>query len=157
MENCIFCDKYQKKNGVIYENKHFYSQFDLFPITPGHSEVIPKKHIVSLLDLTKEEWNYLKPAIEATIDLIESTNFSKVYREFLKNPINENSKRFLEEALASPFINKIPDSYNHGNNDGKAAGRTIHHLHWHIIPRYFGDVNDPRGGIRHIIPEKGIY
>jgi diadenosine tetraphosphate (Ap4A) HIT family hydrolase len=54
-------------------------------------------------------------------------------------------------------INKKPDGYNFGNNDGFAAGRTIHHLHIHIIPRYIGDVEDPRGGIRHIIPGMGNY
>jgi diadenosine tetraphosphate (Ap4A) HIT family hydrolase len=63
----------------------------------------------------------------------------------------------LERALNLPYINKKPDAYNHGNNDGEAAGRTIHHLHWHIIPRFFGDVEDPRGGIRNIIPEVGNY
>jgi len=50
-----------------------------------------------------------------------------------------------------------PDAYNLGVNDGEAAGRTIHHLHLHIIPRYIGDVENPRGGVRHIIPDKGNY
>lgn len=42
-------------------------------------------------------------------------------------------------------------------NDGKAAGRTVDHLHWHIIPRYDGDMIDPRGGVRYVIPEMGNY
>ncbi len=50
-----------------------------------------------------------------------------------------------------------PDGYNIGVNDGIAAGRTIHHLHIHLIPRYNGDVEEPRGGVRHIIPGKGLY
>ena len=50
-----------------------------------------------------------------------------------------------------------PDGVNIGINDGTAAGRTVHHLHVHIIPRYIGDVPDPRGGVRHIIPGKGFY
>lgn len=45
-----------------------------------------------------------------------------------------------------------PDGYNIGINDGEAAGRTIHHLHIHLIPRYRGDVKDPRGGIRCVVP-----
>ena len=50
-----------------------------------------------------------------------------------------------------------PDGYNIGINSGLAAGQTIDHLHIHVIPRYFGDVDDPRGGIRGAIPEKRIY
>jgi diadenosine tetraphosphate (Ap4A) HIT family hydrolase len=50
-----------------------------------------------------------------------------------------------------------PDGYNIGVNDGEAAGRTVHHVHLHLIPRYVGDVPEPRGGIRHIIPGKGSY
>lgn len=41
-----------------------------------------------------------------------------------------------------------PDGYNIGINCGEAAGQTIFHLHIHIIPRYKGDVENPRGGIR---------
>ena len=43
-----------------------------------------------------------------------------------------------------------PDGYNVGVNIGSAAGQTIFHLHVHVIPRYLGDVPDPRGGIRRI-------
>ncbi|HRY82148.1 MAG TPA: HIT family protein [Candidatus Moranbacteria bacterium] len=50
-----------------------------------------------------------------------------------------------------------PDDFNVGINDGELAGRTIHHLHIHIIPRYKGDVENPKGGIRNIIPGKGNY
>lgn len=50
-----------------------------------------------------------------------------------------------------------PDGFNIGVNDGEAAGRTIHHLHIHLIPRYKDDVENPRGGVRHIIPGKGNY
>lgn len=50
-----------------------------------------------------------------------------------------------------------PDGFNIGINDGEAAGRSVHHLHVHIIPRYTGDVENPRGGVRHIIPGKGSY
>lgn len=50
-----------------------------------------------------------------------------------------------------------PDALNIGVNDGVAAGRTVHHLHIHLMPRYVGDVPEPRGGVRHIIPGKGSY
>ena len=59
-------------------------------------------------------------------------------------------KRQLDAELA-------PDGYNVGFNAGEAAGQTVHHLHIHVIPRYRGDMSDPRGGVRHVIPGKGNY
>jgi superfamily II DNA or RNA helicase/diadenosine tetraphosphate (Ap4A) HIT family hydrolase len=53
--------------------------------------------------------------------------------------------------------NPRPDGYNVGFNAGAAAGQTVMHLHVHVIPRYRGDVSDPRGGVRHVIPSKGNY
>lgn len=48
-------------------------------------------------------------------------------------------------------------AFNVGINSGEAAGQTIFHCHIHLIPRRFGDVENPRGGIRHLIPGKGDY
>jgi len=50
-----------------------------------------------------------------------------------------------------------PDGFNIGVNVGEAAGQTVPHLHVHVIPRYRGDIPDPRGGIRHVIPGRGNY
>ena len=50
-----------------------------------------------------------------------------------------------------------PDGYNVGSNIGKAAGQTKFHMHVHVIPRYDGDVEDPVGGVRNVIPGKGNY
>ena len=50
-----------------------------------------------------------------------------------------------------------PDGYNVGVNVGTAAGQTVMHLHVHVIPRYAGDVEDPRGGVRGAIPERRVY
>ena len=50
-----------------------------------------------------------------------------------------------------------PHAYNVGYNDGEAAGQTIMHVHVHVIPRYQGDVLDPRGGIRWVLPDKAAY
>jgi diadenosine tetraphosphate (Ap4A) HIT family hydrolase len=45
-----------------------------------------------------------------------------------------------------------PDGYTIGINEGRAAGRSVDHLHIHLIPRHHGDVEDPRGGVRQVVP-----
>ena len=50
-----------------------------------------------------------------------------------------------------------PDGYNVGFNAGAAAGQTVMHLHLHVIPRFVGDVPDPRGGVRGVVPDRGNY
>ena len=62
-------------------------------------------------------------------------------------------------ALARAKIERLhsPDGFNLGVNVGASAGQTIPHLHVHVIPRYTGDVPDPRGGVRHVIPGLGNY
>ena len=50
-----------------------------------------------------------------------------------------------------------PDGYNIGMNCGEEAGQTVMHFHCHLIPRYKGDMENPRGGIRYCIPHKGNY
>ncbi len=50
-----------------------------------------------------------------------------------------------------------PDGYNIGMNCGESAGQTVFHFHCHIIPRYLGDMDNPRGGVRHCVKGKGNY
>jgi diadenosine tetraphosphate (Ap4A) HIT family hydrolase len=60
----------------------------------------------------------------------------------------------LREIQASIQKEHSPDGYNIGVNVGKAAGQSRMHVHLHLIPRYSGDVPDPRGGIRCVLPAK---
>jgi diadenosine tetraphosphate (Ap4A) HIT family hydrolase len=50
-----------------------------------------------------------------------------------------------------------PDGFNVGLNDGSAGGQTVIHAHVHVIPRRHGDVADPRGGVRWVVPDKAAY
>lgn len=67
------------------------------------------------------------------------------------------------DTLIEKYANKIMDrdetvtGFNIGWNCGKSAGQTVFHAHCHLIPRRDGDVDDPTGGIRHCIPDKGVY
>ena len=63
----------------------------------------------------------------------------------------------IERARDAILERHEPDGFNIGINDGSSAGQTVPHLHVHVIPRYKGDVPDPRGGIRHVIPSKADY
>jgi diadenosine tetraphosphate (Ap4A) HIT family hydrolase len=75
--------------------------------------------------------------------------------------LTENEKNDLTSTIdvAKEIIEKEhkPDGYNIGMNCGETAGQTVFHFHCHIIPRYTGDMENPRGGIRHCINGKGYY
>jgi diadenosine tetraphosphate (Ap4A) HIT family hydrolase len=155
---CLFCDVYvNEKWRVIRDGAYFYSVFDGFPISPGHALVIPKRHVVSLTDLAEDEWHALQPAITETLKIIEAADFEKIYVMIRDKNLAPKSPEFCENMLNHFALHKKPDAYNIGNNEGVAAGRTVHHLHMQIIPRYVGDVEDPRGGIRHVLPNLGNY
>lgn len=163
MAECIFCKIFKDKKGVcpvndiVFEGEFFYSRFDDMAVTPGHAEIVSKRHIASVMELNNEEWGEVLELINKTIKLIEDTDLKKMYKEFLNNPGNDKIKWYVEKMLRHPGVGKKPDGYNIGINQGKAAGQTINHLHIQIIPRYFGDVEDSAGGIRNIIPGMGNY
>lgn len=50
-----------------------------------------------------------------------------------------------------------PDGYNIGSNNAEAGGQSVYHLHIHIIPRYKGDVDNPKGGVRWVIAQNATY
>lgn len=81
--------------------------------------------------------------VETVFDLTNEELFDMI--EMMKK-----QKRVLDELYN-------PDGYNIGWNCGESAGQTVMHCHQHIIPRYKGDIPDPRGGIRGCIPSKRIY
>lgn len=98
---------------------------DAFPVSPGHTLVIPRRHIGSFFELTEAE----------RACMVE----------------------LLAQAKAELDLSFQPDGFNIGINDGAAAGQTVQHLHLHLIPRYLGDVPDPRGGVRWVMPGKAKY
>ena len=119
---CLFC---KDPRGVSVVHELAYSALDTYAVSPGHTLVIPKRHVASFFDLTQDE-------VAACMHLI-----------------NEEKKR-----IDGKFN---PDGYNIGVNVGPAAGQSIFHVHIHIIPRYKGDVENPQGGVRHVIARNAHY
>lgn len=121
--SCPFCDLSAER--IIRANEHALALRDAFPVTPGHSLIVPRRHVASWFEIDSKERE----------DLLALVDWAK-------------------EQIDQEFE---PDDYNIGINDGPAAGQTIPHLHIHLIPRYHGDKDDPRGGVRWVIPEKATY
>ena len=120
---CPFCRP--NANRIRLENVFAVALPDGFPLTMGHTLVLPKRHVASLFDLPDEEaaavWNLVIQ---------------------------------VHDLLMAEFK---PDGFNVGLNDGAAAGQTVMHAHVHVIPRRHGDVLDPRGGVRWVVPDKAAY
>ncbi|MDT2755933.1 HIT family protein [Enterococcus asini] len=75
--------------------------------------------------------------------------------------LTEAEKREMEDLILKSRVylaqHFAPDGYNIGYNCGIAAGQSILHCHCHVIPRYFGDTQEPKGGVRGVIPAKQSY
>lgn len=147
------------KAQVLWEGHLFFCLLDGFPISPGHSLIIPNREVQSITSLTQEEWLNLKLSIDKTIETLSEINLINKYEQMQNFTSNQKSIDYIQQAIDSikAATRFSPDAYNHGVNDGVAAGRTLHHLHWHVIPRFTGDVKDPTGGIRFIFPDKANY
>jgi diadenosine tetraphosphate (Ap4A) HIT family hydrolase len=120
---CPFCNLPAER--ILHDNADTVAIRDAFPVSEGHTLIIPKRHVASFFDLTPAERNSL-------MELLDWAN----------------------SDLLSRFG---PDACNLGINDGVAAGQTVLHLHVHLIPRYVGDISDPRGGVRWVLPSRAKY
>lgn len=81
-------------------------------------------------------------------------------KDFFETTLEEKNAIFELMDKAKEIIDKkySPSGYNIGMNCGISAGQTVMHIHVHLIPRYDGDVENPRGGIIHgVIPKKQNY
>ena len=118
---CPFCDKanYEREGDLAF------TKTDSYPVSKGHTLVIPKRHISSYFECTDDERLELWSLVEQVKTLLDS-----VFE---------------------------PDGFNIGINIGAAAGQTVPHMQIHVIPRYSGDMDDPRGGVRGVIPDKQKY
>ena len=123
-EGCIFCE--MPSSRIILQNELAFAIRDGFPVTEGHSLIIPKRHVADYFELFQPELN----AIQS-----------------------------LLQQAKSALVAEGPDiqGFNMGVNSGAVAGQTVFHCHVHLIPRREGDVPDPKGGVRGVIPSRQKY
>lgn len=88
--------------------------------------------------------------------LIISKEAHRGYRD-LPDEAKQNLISAIDQGIAYLIEREDPDGFNVGMNCGEAAGQTVFHFHCHVIPRRKGDVEDPRGGIRHAVMGQGYY
>lgn len=120
---CPFCEI--PRESVVAESRHALAIRDRYPVSRGHTLVIPKAHTGTLFEQGLE---------------VQADTWRLVAR--------------VRGELQAAFG---PDGLNIGLNEGRAAGQTVEHAHVHLIPRFDGDVADPRGGIRWVVPGHAAY
>lgn len=120
---CPFCELSPER--IVFSAAEALVIRDAFPVSLGHTLVIPQRHVGSFFELTAAERDCML--------------------------------ELLAQAKAELDRSFQPNGFNIGINDGAAAGQTVPHLHLHLIPRYRGDVPDPRGGVRWVMPAKAKY
>jgi diadenosine tetraphosphate (Ap4A) HIT family hydrolase len=120
--SCPFCEHDRE---IVAANRTAFAIFDNYPVSKGHTLVIPNLHVASIFELNP-------------------IDYSECFQLVRKVRI-ELTRRFKA------------NDFNIGVNCGGHAGQTVDHAHIHIIPRYEGDISNPRGGVRNLIPGKGDY
>jgi len=110
---------------IVDANEQAFVVLDAYPVSPGHSLVVSRRHVADVFELTELEIGEMLRLVQSTRERIDQTLH--------------------------------PDGYNVGVNVGKDAGQTIMHVHIHVIPRYRGDMDDPTGGVRAVIPGHARY
>ena len=122
--SCPFCHL-DDRRPLLAENELAVALLDAYPVSKGHTLIIPRRHVADCFSLEREE-------------LLSMQRLSVCCRELLRERHH-------------------PDGFNLGFNVGAAAGQTVFHCHMHLIPRYLGDVPEPRGGVRGVIPSRRQY
>lgn len=158
-QDCYFCKVTSgEADPFIFENRSFISIFDTHPVNPGHALVIPRRHVPSIFDLNDNEKCDYFDAIREVKEVIEGLSMRNLYQNMLeRDDLQDRPKDHIEKVLELPFLENKPNAYTIGNNDGREAGRSIDHLHVILLPRYKGDVENPSGGIRNVIPCRANY
>jgi diadenosine tetraphosphate (Ap4A) HIT family hydrolase len=121
---CAFCERViPDRTAHLAATEYSIAFLDAFPSAPGHTLLVPRRHVALLSELTEEEH----------ADLFA-----------------------LLRTIVTGHAGNAP-ARTIGINDGPLAGQTVPHLHLHVVPRSEGDVADPRGGVRWVLPATAAY
>ncbi|NCU38328.1 HIT domain-containing protein [Candidatus Saccharibacteria bacterium] len=149
-EQCIFCDEHKNNTNSFAETDLWRARWDGYPATPGHAELLPKRHAQYLEELTSEEMATMMSFARNVIRIIAHTDLVDLYEQMLQTAANER-RLLLQAALDAANVRPgAPDGFNFGINDGPEAGQSVYHLHLHVMPRWKGDAENPRGGVRNL-------
>lgn len=122
--NCIFCTEVSDR--AFDQNELALAFEDKYPVTKGHTLIIPKRHVSDYFDLHQPEINAIHQLLHKSKARLQA-----------------------DDSTITGF--------NVGINAGADAGQTIFHCHVHLIPRRSGDMEDPTGGVRGVLPNKQKY
>lgn len=154
MNECLFCAEGMSKTNTFMESELFRARWDQIPLRPGHAEVVPKRHIQFFSQLNDSEMTEMLFFVAQVVEHIKNIrSLPHEYKKLLEQSTDYTRPYLLNALKSSKLISTPPDAFNHGVNDGFHAGQTIRHLHYHIIPRWSGDVDNPRGSIRNMLGE----
>lgn len=123
-QECPFCTEIHDR--IEEENELAIAFLDGYPVTPGHTLVIPKRHVADYFELHQPELNAINQLLQSRKVCLQGND---------------------------PSIT----GFNVGINAGASAGQTVFHCHIHLIPRRDGDMENPKGGVRGVIPERQKY
>lgn len=106
--NCVFCNQNALKHECFYETQNFVCLYNLRPVFPGHSLIIPKRHMETILKMNEDEIEELPSVVKLAMVVLK-----KAYKA---------------------------DGFNVVLQEGSAAGASIKHVHFHVLPRKKGDM-----------------
>ena len=117
---------------MLLENELALCIADANPVSEGHSLVIPRLHGGAGMELHQPEWNAVVEQLKLRLEQLSAQDASISGWAGLLNAIG-------------------------GLNSGEAAGQTLFHAHWHLIPQRQGDCEHPRDGVHGVIPQRRSY
>ena len=132
--DCLFCSLIQKEKSayVIYEDDAVFAFLDIFPRAIGHTIVVPKRHMETVLEMKPEEMQPFWTGVNNTLQILKDYVYS--------------------QGLAPYDGEVIRSGFTIGINHGKVSGQEIEHLHIHLMPRFEGDGG---GSIQSVIKNSG--